>query len=149
MRGLCEPYWYTVWSRCNTVSLLQTTHKWHPMHATTRPCAMCWLSSVSSILSVFYAFANDTTVLSHERHDASNHQHPHCFATVGSDVHQRKCESRVLLALCEANPTVTGGFLSQRASNAELFSLNDVIMVRVRLYWRSLKCIHYVLLMSF
>ena len=33
--------------------------------------------------------------------------------------------------LCEGNPPVTGGFLSQRASDAEMFPFDDVIMPSV------------------
>ena len=39
---------------------------------------------------------------------------------------------------CEGNPPVTGGFLSQRASNAEMFPFDDVIMYAGYLTeWRS------------
>ena len=31
--------------------------------------------------------------------------------------------------LCEGNPPVTGGFPSQRVSNAEIFPFDDVIMI--------------------
>ena len=33
--------------------------------------------------------------------------------------------------LCEGNPLVTGGFPTQRASNAEMFPFDDVIMIYV------------------
>ena len=37
---------------------------------------------------------------------------------------------------CEGNPSVIGGFLSQRASNAEMFPFDDVIMVTRVTTWR-------------
>ena len=41
------------------------------------------------------------------------------FSSVCSGADQRKRQSSALLALCEGNPPVTGGFLSQRASNED------------------------------
>ena len=46
--------------------------------------------------------------------------------TICSCVDQRK-QLRVT-SFCEGNPPVTGGFLSHRASNAEIFPFDDVIM---------------------
>ena len=40
-------------------------------------------------------------------------------STICSGADQRKHESSALLALCEGNPPVSGGFPSQRANNAE------------------------------
>ena len=57
------------------------------------------------------------------KHDVWNHRLLHCFSTVCFDVHQRKHQSFVLLVLCEGNPPVTGGFPSQKASNAESISM--------------------------
>ena len=44
-------------------------------------------------------------------------------STVCSGWQQRKQHSSTLLALCEGNPPVTGGFPSQRASNTESISM--------------------------
>ena len=45
------------------------------------------------------------------------------YATVCSGADQRKHQSCASLALCEGNSPVTGGFPSQRASNAENASI--------------------------
>ena len=52
-------------------------------------------------------------------------------STVCSDADQRKHQKHCVIGLCEGNPPVTGGFPSQRASNAE----------NVSIWWR-----HHVLL---
>ena len=44
-------------------------------------------------------------------------------SAVCSGAHKRKHQSSVLLAFCEGNPPVTGGFPSQRASNVENISI--------------------------
>ena len=54
-------------------------------------------------------------------------------ASVGSQ--QRKYQRSELLAICEENPPVTGGFPSQRASNTgKVFPCHEVIM-KVRRSW--------------
>ena len=40
----------------------------------------------------------------------------------------QKDQSSPVTGLCDRNPPVTGGFPSQRASNAEMFPFDDVIM---------------------
>ena len=52
------------------------------------------------------------------------------YSTVYSDADQRKHQSSALLAgLCEGNSPVTGEFPAQRASNAEMSSFDDFIMI--------------------
>ena len=58
-----------------------------------------------------------------ESYGISNHQQLNCSSTACSVLHQRKHQISVLLALCEGNPPVTGGFPSQRASDAEIISI--------------------------
>ena len=48
-------------------------------------------------------------------------------STTCSVLHQRKSLSFTLLVICEGNPPVTGGFPSQRASNAKVFLWHHVI----------------------
>ena len=52
------------------------------------------------------------------------------FSTVCSGADQRKYQSSASLAfvLTEGNSVVTGEFPAQRASNAEMFPFDDVIM---------------------
>ena len=45
------------------------------------------------------------------------------YSTACSCLPQRNHQNSTLLALCEGNPPVTGGFPSQRASNAETVSI--------------------------
>ena len=52
------------------------------------------------------------------------------YPTVCSDADQRKLR---FTGLCEGNPPVNGAFPSQRASNAEMFPFDDVIMHRMTL----------------
>ena len=54
-----------------------------------------------------------------ERDGVSNHQRLDCLLSYLF----RKHQSSALLALCEGNPPVTGGFPTQRASNAENVSI--------------------------
>ena len=72
--------------------------------------------------AVKHMFSNYITVTSHDRHGTSNHRQLHCCSTVCSRAHQRKHQSSALLALCEGNPPVTGGFPTQWASNGESVS---------------------------
>ena len=53
-----------------------------------------------------------------DHHGVSNHLHSTVCLNVYLNYHQRQTKP-VLLALCEWNPPVTGGFPSQMASNAE------------------------------
>ena len=58
------------------------------------------------------------TVLSYEYHGISNHWQ--CVCLFNSLLKPtKKYQRSLLLALCEGNPPVTGGFPSQRASNME------------------------------
>ena len=76
------------------------------------------------------------TLSSHERRGVSKHRHLRSFSTFCLCAHQRKHRRSALLALCEGNPPVTGGFTSQRSSNAE----NVFISLRFQpsrfFYWR-------------
>ena len=47
-------------------------------------------------------------------------------STVRSGTDQKKTSKLGVIALCEGNPPVTGGFPTQRASNAENVSINHV-----------------------
>ena len=51
--------------------------------------------------------------------------------TVCSGADQMKTSKPCVTGLCERNPPVTGGFPSQRASNAKMFVFDDVIMLIV------------------
>ena len=53
----------------------------------------------------------------------SNRRPLKCFFSVMFWVTSKKHQRSALLALCEGNPPVTGGFPSQRASNAESVSI--------------------------
>ena len=52
---------------------------------------------------------------------------------------QRKHYNSASAGLCEGNLPVTGGLPSQRASNAEMFPFDDVIMMSV--IWCSPQCV--------
>ena len=54
-----------------------------------------------------------------EREGVPNHCVWIVCSTVCSGAYQRKYQSSASLSLCEWNPAVTGGFPTQRASNAE------------------------------
>ena len=86
------------------------------------------LSTISTIAKTIhhhrYICVVCITVTSYEYHGISKHQQLKCFSTASLSYHQRKHQSSVLLALCEGNPPVTGGFPSQRASNSEIISMS-------------------------
>ena len=52
------------------------------------------------------------------------------YSTVYSGTDQRKHQSFTSLAFCAGNSPVTGEFPAQRASNAEMFPFDDVIIWR-------------------
>ena len=70
------------------------------------------------------------TLRHNERDGVSNHRVSIVCLTVcwGADQRKHVSELRVT-GLCEGNPPVTGGFLSQRSGNAENVSIDDVIIV--------------------
>ena len=64
-------------------------------------------------------------VTSHKCHTISNHQQIDSLFNRFFCWQQRKHESSLLQALCDRNPQITSGFPSQRASNAESFSMSS------------------------
>ena len=66
--------------------------------------------------------------LHNKRHVVSNHQHPDCLFNRLLRRTSKKTSSLHVTGLCEGNPPVVVGFPSQRASNAESASIDDVIM---------------------
>ena len=58
-----------------------------------------------------------------ERHGASNHQHLDCLLNRLFRRTLKKTPKLRVTGLCEGNPPVTGGFLSQRVSYAENVSI--------------------------
>ena len=94
--------------------------------------------SVSSISDIIYVSR------------VSNHQQLDCsLVCLGL---QRKHAKPVLLALCERNPLVTGGFPSQKATNAESLFLSW--HHHDNMYWtkiptRTIKCLHPSCLIEF
>ena len=60
----------------------------------------------------------------HNEHPGvSNHRRLDCLFNCLFRLTSKKTSKPVLLAFCEGNPPVTGGFPSQRASNAETVSI--------------------------
>ena len=64
-----------------------------------------------------------------ERDGFSNHRHSDCLLKRFFRSRWKKTSKLRVTGLCEGNPPVTGGFPSQRASNAEMFPFDDVIMI--------------------
>ena len=65
-----------------------------------------------------------------ERDGISNHRRLDCLLNRLFRHRSKKTIKLCLTGLCEGNPPATGGFSSQRASNAEIFPFDDVIMQR-------------------
>ena len=59
----------------------------------------------------------------------SNHQRLDAYSTVCSGTGQRKKSKICVTGLCEGNSPVTSEFPSQRASNAEIFPFDGVVMI--------------------
>ena len=57
--------------------------------------------------------------MSFKRHGISNHRYLIVCPEAYLGLQQRKHQSSLLLTLCKRNPSVPGGFLPRRASNAE------------------------------
>ena len=66
-----------------------------------------------------------------ERHGVSNHQHFECLLSRLFRGTSKKTSKLHVTGLCDANTPVTDGFPSQRASNAGMFSIDDVIMILI------------------
>ena len=66
----------------------------------------------------------------HERDGVSNHRRLNCLLNHLGSRRLKKTSKLRVTGLCEGKPPVTGGFPSQRASNAEMFLFGDVIMRR-------------------
>ena len=65
-----------------------------------------------------------------KRNGVSHHRQLDCLVNRLFRRRKHKNQSSASLAfVCEGNPSVTGGFPSQRASNADLFPFGDVIMI--------------------
>ena len=64
------------------------------------------------------------TVTSPQHHSISNHWQLNCLFYNLFRLTSKKTSKAVLLALCEGNPPVTGGFPSQRASKMESISMS-------------------------
>ena len=63
-----------------------------------------------------------------ERDDVSNYRRLDCLLNHLLRPRSRKTSKLRVTGLCEGKPPVTGGFSSQRASNAEVFPFDDVII---------------------
>ena len=64
-----------------------------------------------------------------ERDGVPNHQRPDCIPNRLFRRRSEKTPKRRVTSLCEGNSPMTGEFPAQRASNAEMFPFDDVIMV--------------------
>ena len=60
----------------------------------------------------------------------SNHRHLHCLLNCWFRRRPKKTLKLRLAGLCAGNSPVTGEFFAQKASNAEIFPFDDVIMPR-------------------
>ena len=69
-----------------------------------------------------------------ERDGVSNHRLLDCFLNRLFRRRSKKISKLLVTGLCEGNPPVTGGLPSQRASNAETFKFDDVIMFTCQSY---------------
>ena len=64
-----------------------------------------------------------------ERYGVSNHRQPDCLVNRLFTRRSKKTSKRRVTGLCEENSLVTGEFPAQRASNAEMFPFDDVIVL--------------------
>ena len=74
----------------------------------------------------------------HNEYDGvSNHHRLDCLLNRSFRRRSKKTSKLRVTGLCEGNPPATGGFPSQRTSNAKNVSFDDVIMMQLRL-WHGL-----------
>ena len=66
-----------------------------------------------------------------ERGSVSNHQRLHCLLNCRFRHRSKKTSKLRVTGLCVGNSPVTGGFPAPKASNAEMFPFDDVIMHRI------------------
>ena len=113
-------------TRVSSWNVLQQDSSVHYLVISTM-CA--WEILKFHIQSLWIHPSSIITVASHEHNDVSNHQRLNCLLNfdkqIVADCHWGQYESSVLLAHCEGNPHVTGGFPAQRASNVESISLSQ------------------------
>ena len=64
-----------------------------------------------------------------ERIGVSNYHHIYCLLSRLFGRTSKKTWKLRVTGLCDGNPPVTDGFPSQRASNAEMFPFDDVVMM--------------------
>ena len=64
-----------------------------------------------------------------ERDGVWNHQPHDCLLTLYSRRRSKKTSKLRVTGFCKGNSPVTGKFPAQRASNAEIFPFDDVIML--------------------
>ena len=80
-------------------------------------------------IKVSYTYPNQFTFEWHlyERNGFSNHRRIDCLLNRLFRRRSKKTSKLCVTGLCEGNPPVTGGFPSQRASNAAMSPSDDVI----------------------
>ena len=78
----------------------------------------------------YYGPVDNTLQWRHEERDGvSNHQPHDCFLNSLFGHRSKKTSKLRVTGLCEGNSLVTGEFPSQKASDAEIFPFDDVIMM--------------------
>ena len=81
-----------------------------------------WICYTSFCFALLIMLPYSITVMLNERHGVSKHRQLHYLFNRLFWRTSEKTLKRALLGLCERNPSVTGRFLSWRASDAENFS---------------------------
>ena len=82
------------------------------------------LCDIYQYSSGWFCWERDTIQGGYYEHDAvSNHQHLDCLFNCLFRHKSKKTSKPCVTGLCEGNPPVNGGLLSQRASNAENVSI--------------------------
>ena len=103
----------------NAASLWETT-----LHCNIISYWLGTFTKLSLIFKVdFHLFAPQySDVIWVPYHGFLNHWQLHCLCYNLFELTQREHQGSALLALCEGNPRIISGFLSQRASNVEIVS---------------------------
>ena len=84
----------------------------------------------------------------HNEHEGiSNHQPLDCLLNHLYRCRSKKTSKAHVTGPCEGNPSITGGFLSQRANNTEKFLFDDIAMKMYDMYSScSITAVHYCIL---
>ena len=90
-----------------------------------------WIPILVDVTKVFGGFITlivTSTATSNDRHGVWNYRFIECMFNILFKLITKKHQRPALLALCEGNPPIAGGFATQGTVTWKMFQFNDVMM---------------------